>query len=164
MHLPVFPVSWVPYTYFHNTSPHSLRFSCWADMMHQILFENNSVELIISLFLFFVCEGEFSNRDWRMKPVSGNLVKKRDHFQNFCISHCFKNFSWHRLGKDVIFQNGYCLDIAKTLTIWNEIVDLQFRTYNWSKLQNFLQLLFARKGHYPETEYICRKVVTLNLF
>lgn len=148
--MPISPTSCIPYIYFHTISPCSVRISWREDMVHQIFFENNYAELIITLFLFFIHEGEFS-RDWRMKLVS-EIPWKTVHFQNgyFEIS-LLKKDSWHRLERDVIFWNGCCLDIAKTLMTWNEAIDLGSEHvteagykifYNFSLLEsgNFLEL------------------------
>lgn len=123
MHMPVFPASCVPYISFHTVSPHSLRLSCWAHIMHQILFENKCLEVIITLFLFFICEGEFSSRDWK----TWNLFK--DPHEKMPI---------FKMAVSPIAQKGYCdtgwtmtlffkMFIAKITMIWNEIMVLQTR-------------------------------------
>lgn len=166
MHMPVFPASCVPYISFYTVSPHSLRLSCWADTMYQILFENKCLEVIITLFLFFICEGEFSSRDWRLES---------------CFKDPHQKLSIFKMAVCPVAQNRYCgtgwtktlffkMFIAKILMIWKEIMILQIRKHNSetqqtrNRLENFWQPLLAKRGRFSGTEYICRKVVRLNFF
>lgn len=131
----------------------------WADMMHQILFGNNCVRLIIILYSSF----SYMNMNLAAEAEEWNLFErislKNTHFRNGHIFNCSQQVLWHRLDLDVTFQKEHSLDIAKTLVICNE---MNLR----NRLQNFQWLLFARMSQFPGTTHLQKRYLfqVINIF
>lgn len=94
-----------------------------------------------------------------LKPVPKTLMKNCPFLKWLCVL-LLKIGIMTQIGRRHYFSKCSVLKYW-----WFEMKLWYYRSgNNWSRLNNFWQPLFARKGWFSGTEYICRKVVRLNFF